>query len=69
MRFSFCPNTRKPVDIWQSKETWMPLSAAQLNGEKPLTWYALNKEVDIIPEPFSLRMKFWDRIFRQSGKH
>lgn len=58
---------RKPVDVWDNKETWLPLSSAQLNGEKPLTWYSLNKQVDMIPDPFTKRMKLLDKVFKETG--
>lgn len=56
------------MDVWQNKETWMPLSATQLIGEKPVTWYALHKEVSVMHEPFSRKIKLWDKTFKQDTK-
>ncbi|CAL8082939.1 unnamed protein product [Orchesella dallaii] len=56
---------QKPVDVWDDKETWLPMSIAQLNGEQPVTWYALDKQVQKISVPFMQRMKFWDKLFKK----
>ncbi|ODM96340.1 Carboxylesterase 5A, partial [Orchesella cincta] len=56
---------QKPVDVWDDKQTWLPMSVAQLNGEKPVTWYGLDKHVQKISAPFMQRMKFWDKLFKK----
>jgi len=58
----FCPYLRKPEKVWGDVKAWNPMQPSELSGLSPLKYLKIERNLEILVEPFVERMEFWNKL-------
>jgi carboxylesterase type B len=62
---------KKPNALWGTQQIWPSVANDEIIGKSPLQYYRIDSDTQLINEPFTDRVKFWEETLEaaQKGGH